>query len=87
MHNRRITTAWTQGLRGEEKEEFESLVRNNVLLLEKLRQIIENEELRIYNSEGDEVSYKDNDWAYLQAHRNGQKQMLRFLKKLTDHLE
>lgn len=84
---KRLSNLWTRGLKDKEKEDFESLLRNNTQLFSRLKQIIEEREMEIYNKEGSENSYDSPSWENLQAHRNGRKEELRIMKKLCEHIE
>lgn len=84
---RKLSPLWTKGLRDKEKADFEAYVRNSTGLLIHLRKIIEEFELSIFLDESNEAQYEDPSWGYLQAHRNGRKETLRTLKKMTDHLD
>lgn len=84
---KKLDSRWTRHLKGDEKEEFQALVRNSTQVLTRLYNIILDEEERIYEAESKETDYSASDWANLQAHRNGRKQELRTLRKLVEHLE
>lgn len=82
----KLSTLWIQHIRdSKEKADFEAYIRNCTQILTRLRDIIEAEEQAIYQDEATEAQY-DDGWQFSQAHRNGKKDALRKLKKLTDHL-
>lgn len=81
----KLSIDWIKHLKGKEKEDFATLVRNSTQVLTRLKEVIEELEEEVYNSESGEDQY-EKDWQYLQAHRNGKKQALRRLKKLVTHL-
>lgn len=83
----RICVDWFKNLQKDQQEDFKTYVRNSTQLIDQLRYIIENYEHEIYEEECKESSYEVSDWTYLQAHRNGKKEILRKLKKLTDHIK
>lgn len=83
---KRLTTLWTQGLSGKEKEDFEFIIRNNTQLLSRLQEILLEKGDEILRNETTEDQYEIPNWQFLQAHRNGQKEMIRVLLKLTEHL-
>lgn len=76
-----LSTAWTQGLTGEAKSNFESLVRNSTLLLSKLKEIIEDKERSLQALSLSADDFKDPNWSHKQAFRNGE---LSSLKKMKD---
>ncbi len=82
----KLSSLWTQHLRGEEKQKFEDYLRGSTTIIDRLRRIIEDFEHEVYLNESAEADYTDKDWMFLQAHRNGKKEALRKLKKLTDHV-
>lgn len=81
----KLATLWTQHLRGKEKEDFELYVRNSTQLLTRLNDIIESEETKVWEEERSGEQY-DAGWQFKQAHRNGKKEVLGLIKKLTQHL-
>ena len=85
---KKLSPLWLTGVekRSEDSKQFEALVRNSVQIINKINLIIEDYERRIWDKESSEESYSEG-WGYLQAHRNGEKEALRKLKKLTEHLE
>lgn len=87
MTSKKLTTLWTQGLKhnSKEKQDFEEYVRNCTALLTRLDDIIQEELRAVLEDESTEAQY-DEGWGYLQAHRNGKKDILRKFQKLTDHL-
>lgn len=85
----RLQGQWFRGVHNnkEGKEKRELLVRNSHDILSLLRDIIEDMQLDILEEESTEIDYNQNDWAYLQAHRNGKKEALKTIKALTEHLQ
>lgn len=85
---KKLNARWMQGFKRDSQDykDFESLVRNSTQLLDKLHRIIESYEIEIWEAEGSKPDYSK-DWSHLQAHRNGEKEVLRQLKKLTEHLD
>lgn len=79
-----LSTAWTQGLQGQQKADFESMVRNSTTLLKRLREIIE-EKTTVINKQTYSVDdFKDPSWGYKQAFRNGElSQLSKFLEIIT----
>lgn len=70
-----INEAWLRGLKPQEREEMKLLVLSSEKVLDKLRKILYNIEVK-----KDEVKLEDYDnpsWSHKQAHLNGEKAMLR----------
>lgn len=82
----KFSTLWCKKLKGKEKEDFETYVRNATQIVERLRDIIREREEEIGKSETSD-DYESGSWAYKQAHRNGRKEELNALKTLTAHLD
>jgi hypothetical protein len=84
----RLQGAWFRGVHNnkEEKEKREALIRNSHDVLSILLEIVEDMQLSVLEDESTEVDYTGNDWAYLQAHRNGKKEALKTVKGLLQHL-
>ena len=78
---------WTKHLKGKEKEDFESLLRNSTRVLSRFRDLITEREADITRQETSLETYKDTGWPYLQAHLNGRKAELQELKKLLEFLK
>ncbi len=79
-----VPLAWLKNVK--DADSFGELLRNNTQLFTVFRGILDDmyEEL-----ERGESSLEDftPEWAYKQAHRNGQRTTLRRLKELTDFIE
>jgi flagellin-specific chaperone FliS len=79
-----MISRWTQHLKNEEdKEKFRDYLSRNKELFSRLRAILDEEEEEISRSERTQKEYEISNWAYLQAHKNGYRQCLALLKKLT----
>lgn len=79
---------WTYGFdQKEQAKEFNKTVGNSTEVLNRLDSIIHNMQIALFDEESSTEDYANSDWAYLQAHRNGMKEVLRKLKKLTQHLD
>jgi len=79
----RISSVWFAGLSKEDKEVIENSIKTNLTLLERLGEILETELTKVRRDEVQEASYDSNSWPYLQAHRNGKKEALEFLKRVV----
>lgn len=76
-----LSTAWTQGLQGQAKTDFESMVRNSTLLLRRLSEIIEEKKTAISKQTYSIDDFKDPSWSHKQAFRNGElSQLSKFLE-------
>ncbi len=76
---------WTKNLRTpEEKEKFQNSVLGSKLVLERLVQILNEEEAELDRSEASTSQYDSPSWSSLQAHRNGDRSRLRWMKALLN---
>ena len=82
----KLSTLWCRHLPKTDKADFESTVRNSTAVLNRLEAILQEYEAKIFQDESTEESY-GSGWQYLQAHRNGKKDLLRQLRGLTKHLK
>lgn len=76
-----LSTAWTQHLTGQEKEDFEKIVRNSTLLLTRLKAIIEEREKTLLNQSYSTSDFEEPNWSHKQAFRNGLLSELRRFKE------
>lgn len=83
--SKKLQVAWTKHLPhgSKEKETFEKSVRNAAHVLERLRDVIEEYEIEIYQKESSESDYGEG-WQFLQAHRNGKKEAFKTIKRLVE---
>jgi len=82
----KLDARWFIGMRSpEEKKEREAYVRNSEPLLVVILNEIEKLEQDIYSEECNRKSYSG-DWAFAQAHRNGNKEALQNIKGLLKHI-
>lgn len=77
-----MNSAWFRGLNEQERVKMKETLENSHFLLDKLFEIcynigIELEEISI----GD---YDNSSWSHKQAHRNGELEMLRKIKKILE---
>lgn len=78
-------TAWTSHLKDpKDKQEFEKTVQGSRRVLNRLKDILEEREKELNNSELDPNTYEEASWAYRQADINGSKRTLNSLRKLVD---
>ena len=86
MDKKPLNSLWLQNDKGEDRTKTESVVRNNVFLLTRLREIIDHKIAELERMEMTPTVYDNPSWAYKQAHINGVSQALNDIKKLTDFL-
>jgi hypothetical protein len=80
-----MITQWTKNLRTEEdKKRFESTLQGSKIILDRLQQLLEEEEKDIDYSETNLGTYETPNWAAKQAHKNGQRAMLQKIKSLIN---
>ena len=84
----KVALRWTQHLKTEEqKERFLQALRNDTLVLGRLKDILE-EDLESFNrKEVRSDSYDSPSWAFQQAHYNGVRQQLLALQDLLSFLK
>lgn len=70
-----LSTAWTQNLPEDKREDFEKTVIRSRIVLRRLKEIVEAE-IEALNRAEDTDTFST-DWAYHQASRNGQRKTLR----------
>ena len=80
-----MKTAWVKNLQtDEEKKRFESSLVSARLVLDRLTQLLTEEEEGIDRSEFLIDTYESASWAAKQAHKNGQRAMLQKIKNLIN---
>ena len=78
-----MLSVWTKHLRDEkEQNNFYDYVRKCKPLLDRLGELIKEEEDKLLKSERSERVYDLGNWDYLQAHKNGYGQCLDYFKQL-----
>lgn len=85
-----LSLEWTNHLNTpEKKQEFEKSLRNDVLVMTRLKGILDKHLEVIKEKEASLSSYDSPSWPYLQAHLNGKKdeiqKLLQLLNFLKDH--
>lgn len=76
----------TQKLSTPDWEKRKAMVFANTTLLSVLDEILREMVESVNKEEVSDDQYESPSWAYKQAHRNGQKNVLKELSKLTQHL-
>lgn len=86
--DRKPSTRWTQQLKTtDEKERFLQALKNDTLVLGRLREILEEDIAALSRREVRMDSYDSPSWAYRQAHLNGVAQTLQGLRDLLSFLK
>lgn len=76
---------WTKNLKDPEvKKRFESTLWGSKPVLDRLHQILSEEEAEVSRTEVSADSYDNPSWSHKQAHRNGQRAMLRKIQQLIN---
>ena len=77
----KLDIKWTSHIREEnKKEDFEKYVRNCKTVLERLFDILDEEEKSLLKVKV--VDYESPSWAFRQAHLNGKMELLRQIKSI-----
>lgn len=87
MPNPKVATRWTSGLSDQQKERFLQALRNDTLVLGRLKEILSEDLLMLHKKESKIDSYESPSWAYRQAHINGAKQTTSALLELLSFLK
>ena len=78
-------TKWTSHLTTEkDKDNFRNQIRASKDVLERMKQLLNEEEDVLNKSEINQKSYETNSWSSLQAHKNGYRQCIHIIKTLVD---
>lgn len=78
-------TEWTKHLKTpEEKEKWAKTVFASKEVLDYLNKLLEEKEKYLDRSEMDIAVYDTPSWAYRQAHKNGNRESLHYLRKLIN---
>lgn len=77
---------WSKHLRGTDKENFEASIKNSIVALSRLNDLVKEQETLLYREETKKEDFTDPNWAYKQAYRNGQKTSFRYIKELLSFL-
>lgn len=77
--------AWVKHLKDKEKQDsFKKDILSAKSVLERMRDLLEEEKNNIDRSETDIKSFDQPNWHYKQAYKNGYRACLQFLEKLTN---
>lgn len=80
-----MMSQWTKNLStSEERERFQNSVLGSRPVLERLYELLDEEERDLDSSELKESVYDTPSWSALQAHKNGQRSMIRKIKQLIN---
>lgn len=76
---------WTNHIKDDsDKEEFTKAIYGSKRILNRLRDLLQEEENSLEASELSAASFDKPNWAYKQAYKNGYRSCLNVLKKLID---
>lgn len=76
---------WTQHLKTEEeKQSFTRQVYSAKQVLDRLNEMIQQDYEMLDRSEENQRIYENPSWAYLQAHKNGNRQYMAEMLRLTN---
>jgi len=76
---------WTKNLdKDEDKKNFQNSILGSRPVLERLYELLDEEERDLDSSELKEAVYDSPSWSALQAHKNGQRSMIRKIKQLIN---
>lgn len=76
---------WTKNLKTEEeKKRFESSLQGSKIVLDRLSQMLSEEESEVNRSEMSVDVYDSGSWSHKQAHKNGQRSMIRKIQQLIN---
>lgn len=78
---KRVSSAWLEGLKGDEKEQMREYVLGSEKLLDKLTEILYNMQERSETTVLDD--YDSPSWSHRQAHLNGQGDVIRKLLEIV----
>lgn len=81
-----ISIKWFVGMTEQEKEDFASLLRSN-LVLRRFKQLLLDLDRQQENQETNQADYDNSSWAYKQADRNGYRRAIKDLKELLTFVE
>ena len=83
-----LQMVWTKHLKDQKKkQDFELALRNDTLVLGRLQEILEERFKDLEYQEMKMEDYHNPSWAYKQAHQNGYKAGLNFVKDLLKFLD
>lgn len=78
---------WTRHLPEDKKADFQSLVLNSTIVLERMRTILRDQFESTYVSEEAESDFDTPSWSHKQAFRNGERAGLRRALRLLAHIK
>jgi len=79
-----MKTIWTQGLDQEDKERFERVILGAKSVLRRLDEIIDQRLKAIDSLETGIEKYTQPGWDAIQAHYNGEKASIKYIKNLIN---
>lgn len=82
----KISNLWVNHLPPNEREAFKEYLSNDSQITKAIEAILLRELNEVQDNMASETSYKDTDWQFLQAHRNGKLEIINSFLRLTQHL-
>ena len=80
-----MLTVWTKNLKTkEEQDNFNNQLLGARPVLERLRDLLDEKSKELENTELSLRAYDNPNWQYQQAHKNGYKGAMKFLKELIN---
>lgn len=78
-----IQIDWIRHLSDPQRQiDFEKTLRNNTLIFARLEEILNEKERSVLSEETSKSQYSIPAWSELQAHRNGNREIIKWLKDL-----
>lgn len=78
-------TKWTQHIKDQnEKVDFEKFIKGSKPVLDRIKDILNDEENSLDRSETDIRSFDQPNWEYKQAYKNGYRACINVIKTLVD---
>lgn len=90
LTSKQIHPDWTVGLTSEEKDRLITDLKkaSSVVFLRIMKEMVKRKaESVLAQEDGNVNQYNNADWAYKQAHLNGNKQMIKWLDQVLDFVD
>lgn len=79
-----MITEWTKGMSAEEAERFKNSFKSSKMVLDRLMELLIEYENKIDRDESNITVYDNPNWAFRQAHFNGDRSRLNKIKTLIN---
>jgi hypothetical protein len=87
LANKPLSVVWTKHLKSDEhKQTFEQTLRASTTIVQRLREILEDDERSLDAASATIKDFEDPSWSHKQAFRLGEKARIRKLKELLDFI-